>query len=143
MKTITAKQLNNEERKWYLVDAEWQNLWRLSTMLANILKWKNKVSYTPHLNNWDYIVVINAWKISVTWNKLEAKKYYSHSFFMWGIKEITLWKLLVKKPVEALKKSVNWMLPKNKLRKGMIERLKLVEWTEHNFSAQKPETITL
>ncbi len=143
MKTITAKQLTNEERKWYVIDAQGQNLWRLSVKIATILKGKNKVSFTPHIDNGDYVIVLNAWKIEVTWNKLEAKTYYSHSHYMWGIKEISLSKLLVKKPTEALKKSVSWMLPKNKLRRKMLDRLKLVEWAENLYSAQQPELITL
>lgn len=143
MKTITAKQLKNEERKWYVIDAQGQNLWRMSVKVASILRGKNKVSFTPHLDNGDYVIVLNAWKIEVTGNKLEAKKYYTHSQFMWGLKEISLSKLLTKKPTEVLKKSVSWMLPKNKLRRQMLDRLKLVEWTEHNYSAQQPEVITL
>lgn len=143
MKTLVSKQLNNEERKWYLVDAEGKNLGRLSTEIAKILKWKNKVTFSPHLDNWDYVVVINAEKISVTWDKLNKKVYYSHSWFLGWLKEITLWKLLVKKPTESLKKAIYWMLPKNKLRKRMMLRLKLVAWTEHTFQAQKPELINL
>ena len=143
MKTIMPKQLKNEDRKWYLVDATWLTLWRLSTKIANLLSGKNKVTFSPHLDNWDYVVVVNADKISVTWNKLEGKIYYSHTGFMWGLKEITLEKLLVKKPTEALKKSVNGMLPKNKLRKLMMARLKLVQGAEHTYGAQQPQKIDL
>lgn len=143
MKTIMPTQLKNEHRKWYLVDAKGQNLWRLSTAIANILRWKNKVSFSPHMDNWDYIIVINADKIAVTWNKIEDKIYYSHSGYLGWIKQISLWDLLVKKPTEALRKSVNWMLPKNKLQKLMIARLKLVIWTEHIYKAQQPEQINL
>lgn len=143
MKTIMPTQLKNEERKWYLVDANWLTLWRMASEIAKILKWKTKTSFSPHIDNWDYVVVINSDKFIVTWNKLEDKIYYSHSWFMWWIKEISLEKLLIKKPTEALKKSIYWMLPKNKLRNGMMIRLKLVAWNEHNFSAQQPEKITL
>ena len=97
MKTIMPKQLKNEDRKWYLVDATWLTLCRLSTKIANLLSGKNKVTFSPHLDNWDYVVVVNADKISVTWNKLEGKIYYSHTGFLWGLKEISLGKLLVKK----------------------------------------------
>lgn len=143
MKTLVSKQLKNEERTWHLVDAEGKNLWRLASEIAKILKWKNKSSFTPHIDNGDYVVVVNANKISVTWNKLEWKVYYSHTWFLGWLKEITLGKLLVKKPNEALKKAIYWMLPKNKLRKNMMLRLKLVTWTEHNFHAQKPQLINL
>lgn len=143
MKTIMPTQLKNDHRKWYLVDANGQTLGRLSTKIANILRGKNKVSFSPHMDNGDYIVVINADKIAVTGNKLEDKIYYSHSGFLGGIKEISLGKLLVKKPTEALRKSVSGMLPKNKLRKDMLARLKLVNGAEHIYKAQQPEQITL
>lgn len=143
MKTLMPKQLENDGRTWYVVDAEGQTLWRLATQIATVLKWKNKVSFAPHIDNWDYVVVINSEKIAVTGNKLEGKVYYRHTGFLWGIKEITLGKLLVKKPSEALKKAVSWMLPKNKLRADMLARLKLVVWSEHGFKAQQPKTLTL
>lgn len=143
MKTIMPKQLKNEDRKWYLVDATWLTLWRLSTKIANLVSGKTKVTFSPHLDNWDYVVVINAEKISVTGKKLSDKIYYSHTGFMWGLKEISLEKLLVKKPTEALRKSVNGMLPKNKLRKWMMARLKLVQGAEHTFGAQQPQKIDL
>lgn len=143
MKTLMPKQLGNDERKWYIVDAEGQTLGRLATQLAVILKGKNKPSFAPHLDNWDYVVVINSEKIAVTGNKLEGKIYYRHSGFMGGLKEITLGKLLVKKPSEALKKAVSGMLPKNKLRSDMLARLKLVVGQEHIYQAQQPEKITL
>lgn len=143
MKTLMPKQLSNADRKWYLVDAQGETLWRIASKLAVILKWKNKASFSPHLDNWDYVVVINSEKIVVTGNKLEGKIYYRHTGFLWGLKEITLGRLLEKKPSEALKKAVYWMLPKNKLRTDMLARLKLVVWQEHIFQAQQPEKITL
>lgn len=142
MKTLMPKQLKNEERKWYLVDASWKNLWRLSTAIAIILKWKNKVSYAPHVDNWDYVVVINSEKVTVTWNKTSDKMYYSHTGYLWWIKQSSFEKLLVKKPTEILRRSISWMLPKNKLRKNMMSRLKLIVWQEHNFT-QQLEQITL
>ncbi len=143
MKTLMPKQLKNEERKWYAVDAENQTLGRLATQIAVILKGKNKASFSPHLDNWDYVVVINADKIAVTGNKMDGKIYRTHSGFLGGLKETSLAKMMVKKPTFALEKAVYGMLPKNKLRKGMMMRLKLVAGTEHTFAAQKPETITL
>lgn len=143
MKTIMPKQLKNDERKWYSVDATWLTLWRLSTRIANLISGKNKVTFSPHLDNGDYVVVLNADKISVTWNKLENKIYYSHTGYLGWLKEISLEKLLVKKPTEALRKSVNGMLPKNKLRKWMMARLKLVQGWEHTFGAQQPQKIDL
>ncbi|MDP5039215.1 MAG: 50S ribosomal protein L13 [Candidatus Gracilibacteria bacterium] len=143
MKTIMPKQLKNDERKWYSVDATGLTLGRLSTRIANLISGKNKVTFSPHLDNGDYVVVLNADKISVTGNKLENKIYYSHTGYLGGLKEISLEKLLVKKPTEALRKSVNGMLPKNKLRKGMMARLKLVQGGEHTFGAQQPQKIDL
>lgn len=143
MKTIMPKPLKNEDRKWYVVDAKWKTLWRLSSEIAKILKWKNKADFSPHLDNWDYVIVLNSDKFNVSGKKLSDKIYYSHTGYLWGLKEISLEKMLVKKPTEALKKSVNWMLPKNKLRSNMLQRLKLVTWDEHGFNAQQPEQINL
>lgn len=143
MKTIMPKQIANEERKWYVIDAQGLTLWRLATKLAVILKGKHKVSYAPHVDNGDYIIVLNSDKISVSGKKLEDKIYYSHTGFLWGLKEISLWKLLEKKPIKAVEFAVKGMLPKNKLRQHMIARLKLVTWNEHSYIAQKPETLSL
>lgn len=143
MKTLMPKQLGNDARKWYVVDAEGKTLGRLATQIATILKGKNKASYAPHVDNGDYVIVINADKITVTGNKLEGKIYYRHTGFMGGLKQISLGKLMVKKPTEALSKAVSGMLPKNKLRSDMMARLKLVAGQEHTYQAQKPEQITL
>lgn len=141
MKTINPTQINGNERKWYLVDAEWQTLGRLATQIAVILRGKNKVSFAPHVDNWDYVVVLNCDKFVVTWKKLSDKIYYKHSGYLWGLTETSLEDLLVKKPEEALKLAISGMLPKNKLRKDMLSRLKLFTNTEHTFTAQKPELI--
>ncbi len=141
MKTINPKQITWGDRKWYLVDAKGQTLWRLATKIAVILKWKNKVDFVPHLDNGDNVVVINCDKFKVTWNKMSDKMYYRHTGYLGGLKEVSLEKLLVKKPTKALEFAVSWMLPKNKLRSGMISRLKLFTWEEHTFVAQKPELI--
>lgn len=141
MKTINPKQITWSDRKWYVIDAKEQTLWRLATKIAVILKWKNKVDFAPHLDNWDVVIVLNCDKFNVTWNKLEAKTYYTHSWHLWGLKDITLEKLLVKKPFKALELAVIGMLPKNKLRSKMISRLKLFTWEQHTYVAQKPELI--
>lgn len=141
MKTITPTQLNGDERKWYVIDAKGQTLGRLATQIAIILKGKNKATFAPHLDNGDYVVVTNCDKFKVTWKKLTDKMYYRHTGYLWGLKEISLEDLLVKKPNKALEFAVNGMLPKNKLRSGMLSRLKLFTWDEHTFVAQKPELI--
>ena len=141
MKTITPSQLKGDERKWYIIDAEWETLGRLATKIATVLKGKNKVSFIPHLDNGDYVIVTNCDKFKVTWKKLTDKMYYRHTGYLGGLKEISLEDLLVKKPTKALEFAVNGMLPKNKLRKEMLSRLKLFTWAEHTFVAQKPELI--
>jgi len=141
MKTITPSQLKGDERKWYIIDAKGQTLGRLATQIATVLKGKNKVDYIPHLDNGDYVVVTNCDKFKVTWNKMTDKIYYKHTGYLGGLKEISLEDLLRKKPTKALEFAVNGMLPKNKLRKGMLSRLKLFTWDEHSFVAQKPELI--
>lgn len=143
MKTLMPKQLENDARKWYIVDAKGQTLGRLAAHIATLLKGKNKVSFAPHLDNGDYVIVLNSEKISVTGNKLSQKMYYRHSGFLGGLKTTSLEKLLNKKPTEVLQKAVSGMLPKNKLRQNMMLRLKLVVWNEHTFKAQNPETISL
>ena len=141
MKTIMPKQIDNTARNWYVVDAKGKTLGRLATEIAIKLKGKHKPSYAPHIDNWDYVVVVNADKFVVTGKKMSDKIYYSHSGFLGGLKEITLEKLLVKKPTEPLRKAVSGMLPKNKLRKAMNERLKLYVTESHPHTAQNPETI--
>jgi large subunit ribosomal protein L13 len=141
MKTITPKQLKGDERKWYVIDAQEQSLGRLATKIAVILKGKNKVSFAPHLDNGDYVIVTNCDKFKVTWKKLTDKMYYRHTGYLGGLKEISLEDLLEKKPIKALEFAVNGMLPKNKLRKEMLSRLKLFTWDEHSFVAQQPELI--
>jgi len=141
MKTFTPTQLAETDRKWYVIDAKGQTLWRLATQIAVILKWKNKVDFVPHLDNGDNVIVLNSAQFKVTGKKLTDKMYYRHSGFLWGLKEISLENLLKKKPTKALEFAVSGMLPKNKLRASMISRLRLFEWQEHNFPAQKPELI--
>jgi len=141
MKTITPTQLKGDERKWYVIDASEQTLWRLATKIAVILKGKNKASFAPHLDNGDYVIVTNCDKFKVTWNKLTDKMYYRHTGYLGGLKEISLENLLEKKPLKALELAVYGMLPKNKLRKEMSSRLKLFTWAEHTYVAQKPELI--
>jgi len=108
MKTITPKQIKWENRKWYVIDAKDQTLGRLATKISVILKWKNKVDFAPHLDNWDYVIVLNCDKFNVTWKKLEDKIYYRHTGFLWGLKDISLWKLLQKKPARPLELAINW-----------------------------------
>lgn len=141
MKTYTPAQIKSTERKWYVIDAKWLTLWKVASKIALILKWKNKVSFVPFLDNWDYVIVLNCDKFKVTWKKLTDKIYHTHSWYLWWLKSISLWELLKKKPNKPLENAISWMLPKNKLRKSMISRLKLFAWDNHTYVAQKPELI--
>jgi len=141
MKTISPKQVKGNERKWYVIDAKGLTLGRLATKISVILMGKNKASYVPFLDNWDYVIVLNCDKVAVTGKKMTDKTYYSHSGYLWGLKEIDLKDLLAKKPEKVLETAVSGMLPKNKLRASMLARLKLFTWNEHTFVAQNPELI--
>ena len=143
MKTITPKQIPQNQRKWYVVDAQGQTLGRLASSIATVIRGKNKVDFATHMDNGDYVIVLNCDKFNVTGNKLAAKMYHRHTGFMGGLVSTQLEKLLVKKPTRALEAAVQGMLPKNKLRKDMLSRLKLFVGEEHTYAAQKPETLTL
>mgnify|MGYP000937050183 CR=1 FL=1 len=143
MKTLTPKQVSATERKWYVVDAQGQTLGRLSTTIATVLRGKNKVDFATHVDNGDYVIVINADKFKVTGNKMVDKMYHRHTGYLGGLISTPLEKLLVKKPTQALEFAVSGMLPKTKLRKDMLARLKLFTGSEHNFAAQQPENLSL
>lgn len=143
MKTLVAKQLPANERKWYVVDAQGMNLGRLSTSIARLLSGRDQVDFTPHIDNGAYVIVTNVKDITVTGKKEADKMYYSHSQYLGGLKETTLGDMRKKNPAHILRHAISGMLPKNKLQSGMIERLKLVDGATHQYEAQKPETITL
>ena len=137
MKTYTAKP-KEIIRKWYLIDAQNQILGRVSVLIADILRGKNKPIYTPHVDCGDYVVVINTKKIKLTGNKLEDKKYYRHSGYPGGLTTTSLSEMLEKSSNKVLYHSVKGMLPKNKLASEIISKLKLFEGAEHAHIAQKP-----
>jgi large subunit ribosomal protein L13 len=137
MKTYQATK-EELDRKWYLVNAEGKVLGRLSTELAKILKGKNKPTYTPHLDTGDFVIVVNAGKVTLTGKKLKDKIYYHHTGYPGGIKEMTAEKLLAKKPTEMIRMAVKGMLPKNSLGRQMIRKLKIYAGPNHPHEAQKP-----
>lgn len=143
MKTLTPKQIQSSDRKWFVVDAQGQTLGRLASKIAPILRGKNKVDFAPHVDNGDYVIVINADKFEVTGNKMRDKMYHRHTGYLGGLISTPLEKLLEKKPTRAIEAAVSGMLPKNKLRKNMMDRLKIFQEPEHTFGAQKPETLSL
>lgn len=130
------------ERRWVLIDAETApTLGRLATEIATYLTGKNKVTYTPHIDGGDYVVVINAEKVKVTGNKEEDKMYYRHSGFPGGLKEASLKEVRMKDASMIIEKAVKGMLPKNKLQEERMKRLRVYNGSEHNHVAQKPEKV--
>ncbi len=138
MKTFVPKK-NEIKKKWWLIDAQGKILGRLATETSILLRGKNKVEYTPFLDSGDFVIIINAEKIKVTGDKLEQKKYYSHSGYPGGIKEITLKDLLDKKPEDVIRKAVWGMIPKNKLGRAVYKKLKVYSGPDHPHKAQSPQ----
>ena len=131
------------ERKWYVVDAEGKTLGRLASEVANVLRGKNKPTYTPHTDTGDYVIVVNAEKIQVTGKKLDQKIYYHHSEYVGGMKEATLRETMQKKPEFVITHAVKGMLPKGPLGRQMLKKLHVYAGPEHNHAAQKPETLDI
>ena len=142
MKTFSAKN-HDIDRNWYLVDAQNKTLGRLSTEIAKRLRGKHKPIYTPHVDTGDYIVVVNASKIRVTGNKMTDKVYYKHTGYIGNLKSENLETMLEKYPEKVLMKSVRGMLPKNKLGRAMIKKLRVFAGPEHTHIAQQPESLKL
>lgn len=142
MKTEVAK-AENIKRDWYVVDAQDVVLGRLSTRVAGILRGKNKAIFTPSVDTGDFVIVVNAEKIALTGRKLADKVYYSHSGYVGGLKEISAGKLLEKKPEDLIKKAVKGMLPKNKLARAMLSKLKVYAGSSHPHEAQQPKILAL
>ena len=126
------------ERKWYVIDAEGQTLGRVATKVATVLKGKHKPTYTPHVDCGDYVIVINASKVNLTWNKLEDKMYYNHSGYTGGLRERNAKTMIEKYPEEMMERAVKGMLPKGPLGRQMIKKLFVYAGDTHNQQAQKP-----
>ena len=141
MKTFMASPATID-RKWYVVDATGMTLGRLAAEVAKVLRGKNKAIFTPHIDTGDYVIVINAEKITVTGRKLDQKIYYQHSAYVGGMKETTLKDKLNTKPVEVIEHAVMGMLPKGPLGREMYKKLYVYAGPEHNHAAQKPEVLT-
>lgn len=141
MKT-TALRSQDIEQKWYIIDCSNQTLGRLSVRVANILRGKTKPEYTPNADVGDFVVLINAKNIKVTGSKNENKIYYSHSGYPGGIKKINFKDLLEKDPEKVLRNSVKGMLPKNKLNRQIIKKLKIYSDEVHPHEAQNPEVLS-
>jgi len=142
MKTFTAKP-ESVQRDWFVVDAAGKTLGRIATEIALRLRGKHKPEYTPHVDTGDYIIVVNADKVTVTGNKAKNKMYYSHSGFPGGIKEINFEKLLAKKPEMVLESAIKGMLPKGPLGRAMFRKLKVYAGAEHQHAAQQPQVLDI
>ncbi|HUI45999.1 MAG TPA: 50S ribosomal protein L13 [Nitrospirota bacterium] len=137
MGTYSAKK-EDINRGWHVVNANGKTLGRLATVVASVLKGKNKPIFTKHVDTGDFVIVVNADKIYLTGKKLDHKVYYHHSGYPGGLKSITAGKLLKTKPEEVLKRAVQGMLPKTQLGKQMLSKLKIYAGETHPHSAQQP-----
>ena len=142
MKTFVAKE-QELTKKWYLVDAENKVLGRLATQIAIRLRGKHKPIFTPHADTGDFIVVINAEKVTLTGAKWDKKFYYRYSGYIGGLKKISAKKLLEKKPEEILRLAVRRMLPKNSLGRRQLKKLKIYTGPDHPHQAQRPEKLEI
>lgn len=136
-----TKETAAQGRKWVLMDAEGQTLGRLATRVAGLLRGKHRADWTPHVDGGDYVVVINADKVALTGQKLDQKKYYRHSGYPGHLKETSARRVLEAHPDRVIKYAVRGMLPKNKLGRAMLQKLKIYAGDKHPHAAQNPESI--
>ena len=139
MNTVAVKP--EAERRWYVVDAEGKTLGRLATQVARILRGKHKPVFAPNLDMGDFVIIINAEKVQVTGNKLETKRYYAYSGHLGGLHSVLLSRQLATHPDRVLIHAVRGMLPKNRLGRAMIKKLKVYAGSKHPHTAQKPERL--
>jgi large subunit ribosomal protein L13 len=137
MKTFVATPANRE-RNWLVVDATGKTLGRLATEIANVLRGKRKPEYTPHCDVGDFVIVVNAEKVSVTGNKRQEKRYYRHSGFPGGLRSRTFEEMIARRPEEVLRLAVKGMLPRNRLGRQQLRKLKIYAGPEHPHQAQQP-----
>ncbi len=138
MRTYSAK-TGEIERDWYVVDAEGKTLGRLATQIADRLRGKGKPQFTPHVDTGDFVVVVNAEKIAVTGKKLDEKLYYRHSGNPGGLRVRPLREQLERRPTEVLRKAVKGMLPRNRLGRRQLAKLKIYAGPDHPHAAQQPK----
>src|SRR3954470_9583147 len=138
MKTYVAKP-TDRQRDWYVVDAEGQTLGRLATQIADVLRGKRKPEYTPHVDTGDFVVVINAEKVHVTGNKRADKRYYRHSGYPGGLRSRTFEEMLARRPEEVIRLAVKGMLPRTRLGRAQLRKLKVYAGPDHPHAAQQPQ----
>jgi large subunit ribosomal protein L13 len=131
------------ERAWYVVDAEGLTLGRMSTEVARILRGKHKPTFTPHLDTGDHVIIVNAEKVVLTSNKAETKQVYRHTGYPGGIRSSTYAEMLDRKPAEAVRRTIRGMLPKNRLGRQMLSKLKVYAGPDHPHASQKPKVLNL
>lgn len=142
MKTFTLR-IDPSERKWYVVDLKGATLGRVAVKVANILRGKDKPIFSPHVDNGDNVIVVNAAEMRLTGRKLEQKKYYRYSGYPGGLKEISLATMIARRPERVFTLAVKRMLPKNRLGRKLIKKLHVYAGPEHPHQAQKPEKLGL
>lgn len=142
MKTWMAK-TDEVERKWWIVDADGQTLGRLSTQIATLLRGKHKPQYTQHIDTGDFVVVVNASKLTMSGTKMDTKQYFRHSGYFGSLKATLAKDMLREKPEKMLTLAVKGMLPTNRLSRQLLTKLKIFEGPEHTHAAQKPEAYKL
>jgi large subunit ribosomal protein L13 len=142
VKTYVANS-TTRERNWLVVDANGQTLGRLATQIADALRGKRKPEYTPHVDTGDFVIVVNAEKISVSGNKRTEKLYYRHSGYPGGLKSRTLQEMLDRRPEEVIRLAVKGMLPRNRLARKQLTKLKVYAGPDHPHVAQKPEPLEI
>jgi large subunit ribosomal protein L13 len=142
VKTYVAKP-SDRERHWVLVDASGKTLGRLATQIADALRGKRKPEYTPHIDVGDFVVVVNAEKVSVTGNKREQKRYYRHSGYPGGLRSRTLGDQLERRPEEVIRRAVRGMLPRNRLGRKQLTKLRVYAGPDHPHAAQKPQPLEI
>ncbi|MFL5734714.1 MAG: 50S ribosomal protein L13 [Chloroflexia bacterium] len=132
-----------QQREWYIINAEGQTLGRLATLVAQVLRGKNKPVFTPHMDMGDYVIVINAAKVVVTGNKASGKNYYSHSGYLGHLKVTPFNEMIEKHPTFAVQAAVRGMLPRNRLGADMLNKLKVYEGDKHPHAAQQPKELRI
>ena len=142
MKTYSIK-AGEIKRRWYVVDAQGKTLGRLATQVARILRGKHKPVFSPHLDVGDHVIIINAEKIEVTGKKLDTKRYYRYSGYLGGLKSVVLREQLETHPDRVLIHAIRGMLPKNRLGRAMLKKLKVYRGSQHPHAAQQPEPLEL
>jgi large subunit ribosomal protein L13 len=142
MKTYVATPAIRE-RNWLVVDATGQTLGRLATQIADVIRGKRKPTYTPHIDVGDFVIVVNAEKVAVTGDKREQKRYWRHSGYPGGIRSRTLGEMLERRPEEVIRRAVKGMLPRNRLARRQITKLKVYAGPDHPHAAQKPTELEI